>query len=409
MKIKEAGERREAEGAKEPSTFHLKPSTKQSAFTLIEMIGVMALLAILSTLLVPNIIQKIQEGQRINEDTNLEEIAGALLIGIERERRFPDPTVVATNSNGWAGIGSKYSVLGTNRFWKVYPGDARNTARRVYLDPDLVTYLGGSYSMPAGGWTNTNPPTSALMYIVSSSKPDLLLSCPTNANLGATDLDWLKNWVKAYTSGGRIAATNTNIIGLVDRTVSHWTNQGQYLHVKIVNVRSLLCEVLLEDWHSPITNQVTVSGGPANATPTVLSLTYNNVVLSFTNSTWIISSQPDRNYHASYTSSSSGGDFRTAQIAFTNASNTNQTPNLQITLSKGAYFSIGTNAPDVLCDFSSISSPRRKDSTNFFALKGTVIRLYDNFSSPNLQTSFSLKNNRHHWAFSSGTWVDKNQ
>lgn len=386
-----------------------KGNVREKSFTLIEMIGVMALLAILSTLLVPNIIQKIQEGQRINEDTNLEEIAGALLIGIEREGRFPNPTVAATNSNGWAGIGSKYSVLGTNRFWKVYPGDARNTARRVYLDPDLVTYLNGNYTMPAGGWTNTNPPTSALMYIVSSSKPDLLLSCPTNANLAAADLDWLKNWVKAYTSGGRIAATNTNIIGLIDGTASRWTNQGQYLHVKIVNVRSLLCEVLLEDWHSPITNPVTVSGGPANATPTVLTLTYNNVVLTFTNSLWVISSQPERNYHSNYTSSSSGGDFRTAQVAFTNASNPSQTPNAEITLSKGAYFSIGTNVPDVLCDFASVSSPRRKDSTNFFALKGTVVRLYDNFNSPNLQTSFTLKNTRHHWAFSSGTWADKNQ
>jgi type II secretory pathway pseudopilin PulG len=402
---REVQNRREARGGSVLSTFHLKPSTKRSAFTLIEMIGVMALLTILSTLLVPNIIQKIQEGQRINEDTNLEEIAGALLIGIEREGRFPDPTVAATNSNGWAGIGSKYSVLGTNRFWRVYPGDARNTARRVYLDPNLVTYLGGSYSMPAGGWTNTNPPTSALMYIVSSSKPDLLLSCPTNANLGATDLDWLKNWVKAYTSGGRIAATNTNIIGLIDGTVSRWTNQGQYLHVKIVNVRSLLCEVYLEDWHSPVTN-IVLQNPQTDPTPTntMNPFTSNNFTLSFSGSRWLIQSQPDRNLSSAFTVATGGGMKDAMDVTYNNTNGAVRT--VRLTLPASPKFSLNFSTPQIITDLTA-NPNTRTDSTNFFALKGSILNLFDNTVSNNTQSTIQLKEKRHYHVFSSGVWSQK--
>jgi prepilin-type N-terminal cleavage/methylation domain-containing protein len=399
---REVQNRREAGGGSVLTTFYLKPSTKRSAFTLIEMIGVMALIAILAAVVVPPLIRTLEEGQKVNEDAVLEEIARALLEGIEREARFPNPTLAATNSGGWVGLGSKYSVLGTNKFWSVFPKQANDTFRRVYMDASLISYLGTNYSMPPSGWTNTNPPASPLIYIVSSSRPDLQLACPTNANLSQTDLDWLKNWVKGYETGGRIPAANLNIVGSISGTTNRWTNRGEFLHVKILNVGSLLCEVRLEDWHSPITNSPSWQSG-GNETSNVSQIFYNNVGLSFSNSAWFISGQPSRNFQANFTDSSGGGEFRTARINYTNTSGqTNRW--VEVTLPFSSRFSLATNSIVSLCDFSSANNPNRRDSTNFFVLKGTSIRLFDNTSSANLQTSFTIKKTKNTWVFRSGAW-----
>lgn len=374
------------------------------AFTLIEMIGVMALVAILAALVVPPMIATIETADTSKEDANLEEIARALLEGIEREKKFPNPTVAATNSSGWVGIGSKYSVLGTNKFWKVFPGRANDTARRVYLDPSLTNYLGGSYSMPAGGWTNTNPPASPLLYIVSCSKPDLLLACPTNANLGSTDLDWLKNWVKTYSGTGRVPATNLNIVGVIDGSTTRWTNRGEFLHVKILNVSSLLCEVYLEDWHSPITN---LALRPPNNDPTPTNtmnpFTTNNFKLGYTGSTWILQGQPERNLSSSFTVATGGGMQNAMDVDYTNTNNATRT--IRLTLPDSPKFSLNgaiTNITDLTANPNT-----RTDSTNFFALKNSVLVLYDNTAAVNVQSTIQLKNKRHYHVFSSGVWSQK--
>ena len=65
MKNLVLGGKWKVEGGRNPPASRLPHSTKGSAgLTLIEMIGVMAVLSILATMLVPNIIEKIQEAER---------------------------------------------------------------------------------------------------------------------------------------------------------------------------------------------------------------------------------------------------------------------------------------------------------------------------------------------------------
>ena len=380
------------------------------AFTLIELMGVMAIIGILSAVVLPPMIAKIEDAQTTNEDANLEEIARALLEGIEREGRFPDPTAAATNSAGWVGIGSKYSTLGTNKFWKVYPNKTNETSRRVYLDQTLTNYLNGAYSMPVGGWTNTSRPVSPLIYIVSSSKPDHLLASSTNANLPQTQLDWLKNWVKAYETGGRIPATNINIVGFVDGSTNRWTNRGEFLHVKILNVSSLLCEVYLEDWHSPITNSIAIKPPTSDPTPTnaMNPFTTNGFKLSYTGSSWIFQDQPERNLADNFANNfvPGGGSLKnTMVVTYTNTNSPPDAKELQIRLPDSPSFSLNSSTSVAITDLS--ASPPRKDSTNFYALKGSVLVLKDNTPSANVQSTIQLKNNRHYHVFSSGVWTEK--
>jgi len=365
----------------------------------------MAVIGILAAVVLPPMIARIEDAQTTNEDANLEEIARALLAGIERDGRFPNPTVAATNAAGWVGIGSKYSVLGTNKFWKVYPNKTNETSRREYLDQSLTNYLNGNYSMPAGGWINTNPPVSPLIYIVSSSKPDHLLASPTNANLAQTHLDWLKNWVKAYETGGRIPATNLNIVGFVDGSTNRWTNRGEFLHVKILNVGSLLCEVYLEDWHSPITN-IVLRNPTTDPTPTntMNPFTTNNFKLGFTGSSWIIQEQPERNLSSAFTVNTGGATRNAMDVEYRNTNNLVRT--IRLTLPDSPKFSLNGSVPVNITDLDA-NPDTRTDSTNFYALKNSVLILQDNTAAANVQSTIQLKNKRHYHVFSSGAWSQK--
>lgn len=283
MKIEEAGERREAGGAKEPSTFHLKPSTKRSAFTLIEMIGVMALIAILAAVVVPPLFRTLEDGQSVNEDANLEAIAQALVRGIQAYGRFPNPNVGPDDfNNGWFTLAKNFYPKGINQLRYVYPkiNNSAETERRVYLEPILVQNLtaAGSFSTPSTGFSATADldgnqipdfSQSLRMYVVSSSKRDLFLYCGKNQpnpapqdapTYGAALLSDLQNWVKEFEPPGTPNFGNL----MVPQSIARWGTasgtqyrRGEYLHVKVVDLRPLFCKVELIDTACPPTATIT--------------------------------------------------------------------------------------------------------------------------------------------------------
>ena len=227
-----------------------------NSFTLLEMLGVLAVMAILASVAVPPMLRSMQNAQSVNEDKNLEEIGRALCEAIKAEGRVPNPSVAATNVAGWVGLVAPYCSMASNSIQYVYP-DRTETERRFYI----LTMNGASpllnsptsYSVPTDGWQdvagNWQGIRTSFLVLISSSKPDYLLACPANSGtatyttwasglVGANAVYWAaKQWVKQAVSGV-YSATNTQIVD------ASWTNKGQFLHVKVIPMNSLIANVV---------------------------------------------------------------------------------------------------------------------------------------------------------------------
>jgi len=254
----------------------------KNGFSLIELIGVLAIMGVLASMTVPPILRQIRQAQTVNEDANLNEVARAIVEGIKATGTIPNPNIVPSNPGGWVNVAYNYTTLtddiapgggfapGTLHY--VFPSETAfaDTARRIYLDPAFLNYLNsqlggvtGTFATPAGGWPATTlggvpfPNQAIRLYIVSSSRPDFVLSCSANGPnvqvagnnygnpAGAPLIDQLSSWVKA-------TVVATGFIQAPGTAVENWANIGhQYLHVKTVDLRPLFCEVTLIDTAAP--------------------------------------------------------------------------------------------------------------------------------------------------------------
>jgi len=228
-----------------------------NSFTLLEMLGVLAVMAILASVAVPPMLRSLQNAQSVNEDKNLEEIGRALCEAIKAEGRVPNPTVAANAVGGWVTMAAPYCSMASNAIQYVYP-DQTETERRLYIHeatiPTMSRPLLGAYSVPTFGWNNATWPNiqTSFLVLISSSKPDYLLACPANGSAtysawaglaGPAAVSWVtKEWVKQAVNGV-YSATNTQIVGAVQNASGTWTNKGQFLHVKVIPMNNLICDV----------------------------------------------------------------------------------------------------------------------------------------------------------------------
>jgi prepilin-type N-terminal cleavage/methylation domain-containing protein len=357
------------------------------AFTLIELMGVMAIIGILSAVLLPSLISRIEDANTTKEDANLEEIARALVAGIKAQGRIPNPNVNPTAAAGWAAMATNYSVLGTNELIRSIPNSTNDTVRRYFLSPALTNFLAGNYTPPAGGWPTNNFTNGPLyLMLVSVSKDGLLFNtnCSTNANLASNDVVFLQNWAKTNNSAGRVEVNNLDIVGSIAGSNDRWTNRGEFLHVKVVDLKQLFCRVDLEDLRAPAILTLTVAGSNY---PTAQTTNTNGITFRID----ATSSSPSN--ISSVSIISNPGKNLWANSGNTNASWTNT----GIAIAVGSSGTVDLefpSAPNIAVGPNVLSIMSSQDLA-FYLLKGTSLNLSGNPTVINQDSKYQ---------YSNGTW-----
>ncbi|NBU73415.1 MAG: hypothetical protein EBS53_18575, partial [Bacteroidetes bacterium] len=336
---------------------------------------------------------KIEDANTTKEDANLEEIARALVAGIKAEGRIPNPNTNPTAAQGWAAMATNYSVLGTNELIRSIPSSTNDTVRRYFLSPALTNFLAGNYSPPAGGWSTNNFTNGPFYFLlVSVSKDGLLFdsSCSTTSNLASNDVIFLQNWAKTNNTNGRVMVNNLNIVGTIAGTSDRWTNRGQFLHVKVVDLRPLFCRVDLDDTAAPVVIDMAHNGSGYRSLPS--STNTNGTTINYrTNSlgeVFVLNFFPAQR-QSGLTSRGTNSSSATNQVADPGGTPPTYATN-RVSTPGAPQFNIGSGA---------VTIPNQQ--TNFYLLQGTILRL---ISPTNMSTNPCTIQKDSQFEYYGGNW-----
>lgn len=141
-------------------------------FSLLEMIGVMAVMAILAGALVPSVFQLIEEGYQAAERQSMAAIAGSL-----RSHMVQNKTIPTSSPKTWPTAVAGYAALAPNRVLK----NDKGFTRVLYFDPHFFTSVDAKF----GGYNQTlglaTKPVSPRLMIISS------LSGEISANINTAE------------------------------------------------------------------------------------------------------------------------------------------------------------------------------------------------------------------------------
>jgi prepilin-type N-terminal cleavage/methylation domain-containing protein len=149
---------------------------KHAGFTLLELIGVMAVMAILAGALAPAVIQLLDEGYQTAEEQNLRTIGDALQRYIRQTKAIPRAL-----DTEWPVAVANYAALPAPR---VLTND-KNFNRRLYFDPRFFSTVDQVFPGFAQDRGLASTPNSPRAMIVSNLQGAVTTALNTNAQFQA--------------------------------------------------------------------------------------------------------------------------------------------------------------------------------------------------------------------------------
>ncbi|MFT5104505.1 MAG: prepilin-type N-terminal cleavage/methylation domain-containing protein [Pseudoalteromonas tetraodonis] len=240
---------------------------RRAGFTIMELIGVMAILSILASMLVPSIMARITRANSSKESKTLVAIGGALESIILHERLIPDGTK-------WAGLVADELSVPLDEVT-----ESVGQQPRVYLvDPEIT--IGGQvaalpYEQLAAG-SGVAPQNVRVMLVSSRLLP--LPAFLRSSGIAENSADFKNLW-------------NAPRGTVPSGWPSDWAARGEDLHVERLNLDRLFHHVVINDITDGSLAQLSIDGAAAITVPpggadgyylngTELSLLKNGVIAS---------------------------------------------------------------------------------------------------------------------------------
>ncbi len=231
---------------------------KPAGFTLIELIGVLVLIAIISAAILPSAIDIIRVQRTVDEAAKLTKVAEALKQSILREQIFPlyqNDSNVDTDGNNyfWWNLASRHGGGSANELRYpigIRPSPDTTTTRMLYFAES--TWSGDSFFNITGdgsGWLNDEKnPTELRLLLVSTTNPDLPL--PNTLSVNRFNNFW-ENWAVGNDGDpvgddGDPATNNWGDWENYGLDQSKWKGRAAELNVQRIDLRDLLCTVVIE-------------------------------------------------------------------------------------------------------------------------------------------------------------------
>lgn len=226
-------------------------SSGSRAFTLLELIGVLAILAILLATAAPITVQMIRSQRQASDTAYLPIIAEALKRGMLREQRFPADDQAAptgNNSNAWWRLAARHGAGSENEV-RYPPGEiiGGNNPRRLFLAVPSwaektfyeVTGNPATTDDPGLSWmADMKDPQELRMLLLSSANPDL----PLPASLQGSEFDkFWSDWSVGNTGNPAIGSLTDYGLGTI------WTGRATELNIERIDLRDWLCHVVIEN------------------------------------------------------------------------------------------------------------------------------------------------------------------
>jgi type II secretory pathway pseudopilin PulG len=218
-----------------PNAAFLHPAR---SFSLIEMIGVLAVMAILAAALVPSIIRRIDRAAWTKETDDLNSIADSLTQAILRTKSVPTFANIASTVASQMSL--PVSAISTN---------SRRFARAFLIDRNLSIGGGLPYTQTN---TGTAKPANARVMIVSS----LGRALPIVSSNNLPDAEFNAIW---NTAEGAKPSTST---------WTSWAGNGDDLRIKKLNLEPLFYQLILIDHDTANPALFSIDSTSTNTVPT---------------------------------------------------------------------------------------------------------------------------------------------